>query len=185
MRKLNRKGILPVAAVVASLYYTSAAQVYCPANLLSLAQTIKIAGQLKKGMREEDVNQFMATKKLYSGIGIGDNFAWSEVFYLTDNCSLYLDYGGNDWGRCGISSLETAHIQSNQIDIISIPLTNAPARNGKPHQHDATTSPASKSLMTEAQVIAVAKPNLPLPEHEAYRTRFKDGNLWGGARGGS
>lgn len=113
---------MPVATVVAALYCPCRAQVYCPTNLLSVAQTIKIAGQLKKGMREEDVNQFMATNHLCSGIGIGDNFAWSAVFYLTDNCSLYLRYKGVDWGSDGTSSLETGYIQSNQVDIIFIPL---------------------------------------------------------------
>jgi hypothetical protein len=31
--------------------------------------------------------------------------------------------------------------------------------------------------MTEEQVLALAKPGLPLPPHESYHTRFKDG-LW-------
>jgi len=179
MRRLNRNWILPVATVLAALVCTCQAQVYST-NSIGHVQAINLAAHLKKGMTEEQVNQFMATNKLYSGIGIGDNFAWSEVFYLTDNCSLYLDYGGNDWGRYGISSLETAHIQSNQIDIIFIPLINAQPSNGKPQQHDATIGSASKSRMTKAQVLTVAKPILPLPAHESYHTQFKDGtwSVW-------
>ena len=47
----------------------------------------------------------------------------------------------------------------------------------KPQQHEAATHSASKSRMTEAQVIEAAKPQLSLPEHESYRTQFKDG-IW-------
>jgi hypothetical protein len=128
MRELNRKGILPVAAVWASLCCSCLAQIYST-NTIGHVQAIKIAAQLKKGMTEEQVNQFMATNKLFSGISVGDNFAWGQFFDLTDNCSLHLDFDGNNWGQDGASSLQAAYIQSNLVDIISIPLDKASKEN--------------------------------------------------------
>lgn len=127
MRKLNGKGILPAAGVWASLCCSCLAQIYST-NTLGPAQAIKIASQMKKGWSEVDVNQFMATNKLFSGISVGDNFAWGEFFDLSDNCSLHLDFNGNNWGRDG-SSLQAAYIQSNLVDIISIPLGKASKEN--------------------------------------------------------
>ena len=47
----------------------------------------------------------------------------------------------------------------------------------KPQQHEAAVYSASKSRMTEAQVIEAAKAYVPLPQHESYHTQFKDG-IW-------
>jgi hypothetical protein len=49
------------------------------------------------------------------------------------------------------------------------------AVTGCAHMQPETTSASPR--MTEEQVLALAKPCLPLPPHESYHTQFKDG-LW-------
>jgi hypothetical protein len=45
---------------------------------------------------------------------------------------------------------------------------------------EATSASASSPCMTETQVLALAKPLLPLPPHETYHTQFKNGawSVW-------
>jgi hypothetical protein len=81
-------------------------------------------------MHEEDAAQFLATNSLFCSQKVGGSLGWGAEYILTDGCFLILDYTARNirtngfWG--GNGRLEKAYIQSNGVDIISIPLTNAP-----------------------------------------------------------
>lgn len=125
MQELCRKCILPVAAVVAALNCHCHAQIYS-GNAIGHIQAIDIVSQLKKGMQQQDVEQLLVTNRLLNCQGgCGDNFSWTQVYSLTDNCVLVLGYAGDDWGRKGTrSNLEGACIIESNRNVISIPLAN-------------------------------------------------------------
>ena len=108
---------------------TQAADVYYPNNV-TRAEAIKVASQLRRGMWEEDVSKRLATNGLKFNIAGGTITGWHRYYGLSDGTSLHLDYRARKiardgrWG--GNGELRGAFIESNEVNIVSIALTNSP-----------------------------------------------------------
>lgn len=101
-----------------------------PTNSINAGQAIRLASRLKVGMREQDVAKVLDEQNgLRSGGDIGDSIGWTRFYLLGDGCFLDLQMDPKEvrndgrWGGNGV--LRSASIQSNQVKIISITLTNA------------------------------------------------------------
>ncbi len=101
-----------------------------PTNSVNAAQAVKLASGLRAGMSEQDVARVLGEQNgLKSGGALGDSFGWSRFYLLADGCFLDLEMDAKEvrndgtWGGNGL--LRSASIQSNQVKIISITLTNA------------------------------------------------------------
>ena len=104
----------------------------------SVDEAQAVAAHLKTGMREEEVVAYMASKGFHSRIYNGSPRTssadltehWSANYNLTNSCSLLLDYTftltADGHANLGHGRLDSAHIASNGVTIISIPLTYAP-----------------------------------------------------------
>jgi hypothetical protein len=110
-------------------------------NLVSVAEAVKIASNLRSDMEEADADKYLASHGLTCDPNppqvILENDAdclfWSTYYPLKGNCSLKLDYWHMDstdagtntntgWERTGI--LAGAEILSNGVDITSIKLAH-------------------------------------------------------------
>lgn len=101
-----------------------------PTNSINAAQAIKLASRLQVGMQEQDVTKVLDEQDgLRSGGNVGDSIGWTRFYLLADGCFLDLQMDPEQvrkdgrWGGNGL--LRSASIQSNQVKIISITLTNA------------------------------------------------------------
>ncbi len=106
-----------------------------PTNSINAAQAVKLASRLHLGMQEKDVAKVLDEQNgLRSGGDVGDSIGWTRFYLLADGC--FLDFqmdpkevrNDGKWGGNGL--LRSASIQSNQVKIISITLTNAPTSRG-------------------------------------------------------
>ena len=119
---------LPLLAVLA-LAGAVSAQVFV-SNVVTRAEAIKVASQLRVGMSEEDASKFVAKHGLTNAVGLGAMTSWGRFYSLTDGTSLVLDYRArpmttNHWWE-GKGVLEKALIQSNSVNVLSITFTNVP-----------------------------------------------------------
>ena len=106
------------------------AQRFFGTNWISQEHAIKLVSRLKKGMPEEDAAPLLETNKLHMWTRVGAAGGWDAIYVLTNGCSLHLSYTARTlaldgrWGGNGL--LQSAFIQSNNVNIIPISLTNAP-----------------------------------------------------------
>lgn len=113
-------------------------------NRPTVAEAIRIVSGLQAGMKESDANKYLINRGImcntnrtvvvYHQYLINPNFTWTTYYPLRGNCSLDLVYyhadTSNTWTKdtgwerdgtlCGV-----AEIQSNDVSIISITLTNS------------------------------------------------------------
>lgn len=88
-------------------------------NKLGQVEAVALASRLSAGMKEEAADTMLCEHGLSSGISLGCSHGWTRFYTLTNGSSLGLEISSG--GR-----LRTAVIQSNGVDIVSIPLKNAP-----------------------------------------------------------
>jgi hypothetical protein len=103
-------------------------QKYVPGSM-EPAEAILIASQLSYDMREEDAGDFLAQKGLRLHRGTGDSFGWGDGCGLTNKFLLGLDITRGKFhadGAWADGLVKAASIQSNGIDVFTIPLRNAP-----------------------------------------------------------
>src|SRR5258708_26581629 len=100
-------------------------------------------------MKEEEAAAFLWTNKLGSTLSIGAITGWDTVYTLSNGCSLHLDYSARSiltnghWG--GNGKLERAFIQSNSVNIISIPLRGMPEPSGAANGSQPTRSETNRT----------------------------------------
>ncbi len=104
-------------------------QVYSPnhvTNHLTRSEAVNAASQLKVGMWERDVRQFLSARGLTNSVGEGSaNAGWDCFYTLSDGSSLMRTYEGPSYGPRR-ALLRRACIQSNGVYLVSITLTNRP-----------------------------------------------------------
>jgi hypothetical protein len=126
--------LLGIGANAHAQIVTSNHGVYAVQNTLSPAVVVKLVSRLHVGMKEEEAAAFLWTNKLGSTFSIGAITGWDAVYTLSNGCSLHLDYSARSirpdghWG--GNGNLQRAFIQSNGVNIVSIPLRGIPEQDG-------------------------------------------------------
>jgi len=143
-----------------------------PTNSINAAQAVKLASCLQVGMREQDVAKVLDEQNgLKSGGQVGDSIGWTRFYLLADGCFLDLQMDpkqvlpasfkfegtnivgvSNMWGGSGL--LRSASIQSNQVKIISITLTNA-LQSGRRGDCSGIAPPASHTTVHAGPRTAV------------------------------
>jgi hypothetical protein len=98
-------------------------------NRIGSAQAIKVASRLKIGMSEGVVDRFLETNGLTGGCTVGGIHGGTRFYLLSDGCFLDLEVSARSMSTdLGWSNriLRAAWIQSNDVKITSIALTNRP-----------------------------------------------------------
>src|SRR5664279_1281575 len=64
-------------------------------------EAVKVASQLKVGMREEDASLLLATNELRNAFGVGAISGWDSCYGLSDGSSLHLSYTAREIAKDG------------------------------------------------------------------------------------
>lgn len=119
----------PILCLLSLLASYAFAQTLWLASKVDRVQAVKVASQLKVGMREEDAEKTLTQAGITNAIKMGCSHGWTSSHFLSDGCCLSLDIApklARPDGAWAGGLLQAAAIHSNGVKIVSITLTNAP-----------------------------------------------------------
>ena len=115
--------------VVCCLFGRSANAQTLNTNKLNPREAIKIVSHLTAGMREEEATRFLKKNGLKSWGSLGDSFCWADCVELTKPFCLALVITPKEFRTDGAwvnGLVQSASIQSNGVEVASIPLKKRP-----------------------------------------------------------